>query len=324
MSILAEGLQPSVLPGLFSATGRLPSIRMSDGLTAKAAAYDLSFISVGNVVSTDFRDRSYVSQIVAADCSRLSVAALQSVMESNRLAGDKFAIPWSLIKAYYAAFYAGHAIVRILGGGCCWLETSHVDRIRDGAQALGIVPPFRLDTGNYQCQVSNSGTAFHWTRMSAGRGTHESFWHYFEVFVRSKAADVLTGSMVPADAQAAFSQLSALLDLGAARRSSSWMSRVRNEIQYQFEHSVWHASALSARDREALSRLVQQWEVDPMAIDLMGGKRFGDIGDLAVAAAFLVSLCSTLLQRVADRGAGRTKSFVHFGPAGFLSHRRRH
>lgn len=325
MSILAEGLQPSVLPGLFKAAGRLPVLRMSDVLTAKGAAYDLNFSTgTNNTIHSDFRDTAYVSDVVAADCSRLAVASLQSIIEATRLTGDKFAVPWSIIQAYYAAFYAAHAIVRILGGGCCWLESQHTDRIRNSASVIGVALPFRVEPGNYRCAVSPSGTSFEWTRMTSGKGTHESFWSYFESFVRTKAAAVLAGPISPQDGQAAFAQLTALLDFSVVRRSPYWMSRIRNEVQYQFEHGVWHATVLSAPDRNAISKLVASWDRDPMEINLNSGSRLGDLGDLSVSAAFLVALCRVLMARVAERGAGKTRSFVYFGPSVFLNHRQRH
>ena len=163
-----------------------------------------------------------------------------------------------------------------------------------------------------------------WTRLTRGKGTHESFWGYFETFIRDSAASVLAGPISTVDAQAAFAQLTAFLDLGVVRRSNHWMSRIRNEIQYQFEHGAWHATRLSAADRTALWKLSSNWEVDPMSINLQSGARLGDLGDMSIASAFLIALCRALLSRVAERGAGRTRSFVYFGPSDFLSHRQRH
>lgn len=318
---MAEALQPFIVNGLFGVAGKLPATKLSEIIISKSSAYSIEVNNNLNSVICDFRDSSYVSRIIAADCSRLSIAALQSTYEANRLCNDKFATPWTVVKIYYSAFYSAHALVRILGGGCCWLENIHVTRLREIASLFEVDFSFKLDPGNYRCNILNSGTSIEWKKLNSGKGTHESFWAYFEIFLRDISEKILKGKLGTRDAQYAYYKILEFIDLGTKRRSNHWMSKIRNDVQYQFEYNIWHSNTLSSKDRLLMLSLNNLWKKDPVEIDLSAGNKLGDLGDLAVASAFLNSLCNLVINRISERGSSGRKSFVHFGPKNFINYR---
>ena len=143
---------------------------------------------------------------LAGDCSRLSSAAFQtmSYVADEIVARDSAA--WSFIKLYYAAFYAGHALIRLFGEGCSYFGRQHTSRLGALSDALGIVPAFGIDAGLYYCVVKNAAMTCVRARGSVG-GAHESFWAIFGAFIRKAAEGVLKGNLPRADAQAALRAL---------------------------------------------------------------------------------------------------------------------
>lgn len=71
-------------------------------------------------------------------------------------------------------------------------------------------------------------------------------------------------------------------------------------------------------DRRSLSRLVADWQRDPMTIDL-DMRRQGLLAEFVSSCVFIVALCHAMLMWLADRSAAGRHSFVHPGPMTFLN-----
>ena len=154
MSLLAEALQPSLVNGLLAVGGPLETTSLPDAITSRRAAYTLTFDIPARAIHLDFRDAAYVVSTVASDCSRLATSCLQSASLSSVDSEEKFWLPWSLVRFYYAAFYGAHAVVRLLGVGCAWLDSEDLSRVEALSQATdGRPTPFRTDPGTYRCSI---------------------------------------------------------------------------------------------------------------------------------------------------------------------------
>lgn len=317
MSLLADALQPSVVGGLF-AVRNLSTLRISDSLIAPGSAYVVSF-PTQRVFRTDFQDSEALSRITAFDIHRLCSSSLQSAVEATSGEDSKFAMPWRLIRLYYSSFYAAHAIVRLLGGGCCWLESAHIARVIQTATAHGLAPLGKIDAGNYRCELDASATAWTWYRLSGGRGTHETFWNYFESLIRLRAHSILVGPMPATESQRAFAQLVSFLDFGVTHNSHHWLSTVRNDIQYAFAHGVWHPTTVGTKDRHQIWRWAEKWRDDPMEIEIGTLTNASILIQFSAATAFLVALCRTLVDRVAERSRTGRSGFVRYAPKNILN-----
>jgi hypothetical protein len=97
----------------------------------------------------------------------------------------------------------------------------------------------------------------------------------------------------------------------------SWLSIMRNEVQYRHKFGVWFPCEIKKHDREGLGTLANQWNRDPMEVDI-GGVHFGALGEFVVACAFIVSLCRALWMRVAERSARAARSIATLGPIACL------
>lgn len=146
-------------------------------------------------------------------------------------------------------------------------------------------------------------------------GTHESFWGVFGERLRAATDNVLRGPLVPTDAQAVFGQLAAFALLIKRHGSYSWLSTLRNDLQYRHGYKVWFPSGVGKRDRQTLSRLISQWKLDPMYVSLDAARN--DLGEFVLACAFIVGLCRVLLVRIVEQSP-KKRSFLQYGPSIFM------
>lgn len=278
--------------------------------------FDLAFDGNSRSIVTDFREPNAILQATASDASRFASAAFQSVKQVPETILDREHTGWSLIKAYYAAFYAGHAVIRLTGESCSYFQASHVSRLRELGTVFGEVPSFPLPATAYHCVFNSTATVIRSGTLREGvGGAHGGFWNVFGLRLGKISEEVLLGPLGEIEKQAVFQKLEDARRLIRSYNSPlfSYLSVLRNEIQYRHGQSVWLPESLKKGDREQLGRLIDQWKRDPMEVDLTA-KRVGQLGEFVVACAFIISVCRTLLLRLAERSPVSSRSFAKVGP----------
>ena len=321
MSLAADALQPFLISGLIALEGRPSGVTLADLIgKQKKIGFDLDFDDQAESILADFRDPVPVLDSIAFDISRFSSASFQSIKSIPDEIVNSEQISWSIIKAYYAAFYAGHSIIRLFGKSCSYLDRTYMSRISSLATASGKIPGFKLQASAYHCILDQSGACITSTSLRRGiGGAHEAFWNIFGLLMRQIANDILRGPLSEFESQGVFSKIDGLQQSISSRGSPlfSWLSVVRNDVQYRHEYGVWLPCRLKKHDRERLGRLIGQWQRDPMEIDV--GVPVGDtLGEFAVTCAFIVALCHSLLIRIVERTERRGRSFAKLGPLAVL------
>jgi hypothetical protein len=321
MSLAADALQPFFVHGLNGLEGRPASVPIPDliGTQTKIGFY-LDFEDESQSIVTDFREPSAILNSLSYDISRFASAAFQSItaIEDEIVSKDKTA--WSLIRAYYAAFYAGHSILRLFGESCSYFDRNHVARITDLAKAASKIPGFKINANAYHCALNNSGSIIRSKSLRDGSGgAHEAFWQVFSSRLKQIGEDILNGPLSQFEAQTVYSKIDSIqrtLSSNGAPRYS-WLSIIRNSVQYRQSHGVWLPIALKKQDRERLARSIGQWSRDPMHIDI-GLYEHRPLDEFALACAFIVALCRALLTRLAERSQRASRSFSTLGPLAIL------
>src|SRR5436309_15581758 len=125
MSLLADALQPFIVRNLTMLGGRLEQMTLPDVIVAPTAAYAFDFDDTDRSISLDFRVAEFITTALASDCCRLASAAFQTAASVPQEILQRDTVAWSLVKLYYAAFYAGHSLIRILGESCSYFERQH-------------------------------------------------------------------------------------------------------------------------------------------------------------------------------------------------------
>jgi len=319
MSLAADALQPFLVRQLASVAGRMELMTIADTITAPSAGFDLTFDEDTEVIKIDYKEPNPLTLALAADCSRFSVAALQSMLRIGDDLLERDNAGWSIVKLYYSAFYAAHGIVRLLGESCSYFDRSHINQLIRVGEAIGRKPTFGMERGVYHCILSDDATQLNCKKAGGGGGgAHEVFWGIFGNKIQLLGEGVLTGSLIARDAQAVFSQLCLLSDAIRRGANNSWLSVIRNELQYRHQHKVWFPEQISLTDRRALSRIAAGWSGDPMQVDL-DRRRVGDLGQFVSCCTFLVALLHTMLRRLQERSSAGEQSFVRRGPIAFLN-----
>jgi hypothetical protein len=320
-SLAADAIQPSLVPGLTTVQGR-PSGTSLTALFApgRRQGFDLTFDDAANTVLMDFRDRAVVLDAIASDSSRFASAAVQTiaVVPSSLLEAES--VSWGLIKAYYAAFYSGHALMRMLGDAYTYIDRSHCAYILSVANAIGTPPGFPVQAGPYRCSLANNATSIECEKLGgAVGGAHELFWSGLGARFKVLGEDILNGPLAPSDSQAVFAKLAdhARCCNNAGTPPHSWLSVVRNDLQYRQGFGAWIPCSINKHSRERLSRLSEQWRRDPLSVDL-AEPTAPPLVQFIAASVFLVALCVDLLKRVAERSSLRARSFATVGPLSLL------
>lgn len=311
MSLAADALQSSVVHVLFSLNGRTAHCNLADVITpGRRAAFDLDFDDAAKTIKIDFRAADYIGSAIAGDALRFASAAFVSAKGIGESIEDRSSLPWAMIRLYYGAFYAGHGVLRLLGQSCSYLDREHITRLQLLAAGYGLSPGFTIQRGLYHCTMNTNQTGLNLSQAGgASGGAHETFWAVFDRFLAGATAKILTGPLTPADAQKVFAKLDALRSiLRSSGSGSSWLSAMRNDIQYRHGLGVWEPPSIKKKGRFELARLARQWARDPMAVDIELPP--GSLQRFVVTCAFVISLCRALLTRITERASGGGLSFA--------------
>jgi hypothetical protein len=309
-----------MVPGIHISTGPYEDVSLSDSIILPKAAYGITLNESNKQIDTNFYSPEYVRHLIASDCRRLAVSCLQSVNFLWTEDTEKFALPWTLIRLYYSAFYAAHVIVRLLGFGCCWLDSVHTKKLTSVVRIYNNNPSqsFAIDAGSYQCQVTDNAMTLKWTKSSQ-KGAHESLWYIFYEVIRRASTEVISGQLCTYDTQQVFAKLEEFRRLMTENQSFSWLSRTRNELQYRMEHDVWHATKLDKNSRLRLKKMADKWQEDPMNIDLLTVKKYGILDEFTISCAFIISIFRVMIIRVEELDTSNKGCFVKHGPRSLLN-----
>lgn len=318
MPLASTALLPAIVTQLGAIGTGLQNMTLADLITSSASGYDIS-VSAPKVLTLDFREPTPIASALASDCGRFSCAAFQSVADITSGFDDRDSFPWAVVQLYYGAFYAGHALIRTVGEGCSFFYKRHTDRIASVADANGISPPLRMDAGLYHCVLNSTSSVITYNKAASNAGgAHEAFWLVFGNKVKSIADAILAGPLPTIDAQAVYAKLNQLLQILNRKGGYSWLSGVRNDLQYRLQHDAWFPEIPRVQMRRDLGRVASQWKRDPMAIDL-SSQRSGLLGDFSVACAFIIALCREVFGLIGARSSKGNRSFAKTGPLAFLS-----
>lgn len=311
MSLAADALQPQLVRALVSLSGRAHPRYLMDAITdAPGAGYDLDFDAAAVAVELDFREATSLAAFVGGDACRFAAAAFTSTASIGTAFDQAESLAWGLVRAYYAAFYAGHSTLRLLGRSCSYLERPHVSQLQRLGNARGNPAPFEITSGLYSCRLNSAQTGFRLIQ-ARGRvgGAHEVFWELFDQFLAETTEDVLVGHLAPGDARMVFLKLESYRRVLRRGSGASWLSAVRNEIQYRHAHGAWVPSSINKQARAMLGRLAEQWTRDPMDVDIESPPA-GELGTYLAACSFTVALCKSVLSRIASRSSVGARSFA--------------
>lgn len=292
------------------------------GLLGLLAGQQYQVYSPASTIAVElhFADWDVVARAFASDCARMSTATLET-LEGNLQSDDlPKTVGWLLIRAYYGAFFAAHAIERMLGRSLTQLDTSAVNSINAVISVFGMQPSTGgLQRGLYVCVADGAKKTIS-LQKAVGDGSHESLWMDFVALLRLAITQILTQNNNSTTSQQAASKLTeiemALTDSGNSSKGS-WLSFIRNRVNYQHAFGVWFPYRNYPAYCDDLFEKMQLWRNDSSTISIW--PRPGRELQRAVeTSALIAALCREICVDMADR-CPNGRSFHNFALINLLT-----
>lgn len=197
------------------------------------------------------------TRYLSSDYERFALSSAESFVVS-KLEFDKYGLTsWPLLKLYYSAFFAAHAVMRSQGAGVIKIENAQAVKLNQFLKTLNPLSP-NFKPGMYEFRLNASvrdSPSLTLQPHGGGSGVHEAFWKSFcsylddlsRAAVATKAADAEAMAFGSIEVRNAIS--------GNSGSSNSWLSQMRNQINYQHQHSVWFPIRKSGNAKGALAKL---------------------------------------------------------------------
>jgi hypothetical protein len=316
MSGLCDELRPFWLLGIHRVGGR--QRRGLTGLLAQRG-YQVYKPASGTAVELRFAEWFTVPGAFAFDCARMSTAALETFEGISPSSGLPKTAGWLVIRTYYGAFFAAHAIARMLGTSVTQLDAAAVNAIDTVTALFSMQPAGGLQKGLYVCVADAHKQTLSFSKITAD-GSHEALWSEFGALVRNAIQRILTGSSVSLRAQRAAAKLieiEAALTDGGSLGKSSWLSVMRNRVNYQHGYGVWFPYQPYPAYYDALHDKAANWDTDPDKHSIW--PRPGrELQRFVETATMLMALCRDMCLDMANRHPDND-SFHQYGSLALIN-----
>jgi len=237
------------------------------------------------------------------EADRFASASFESLLTGIKVAAYPRSTGWLLIRAYYAAFFAVHALLRLHGWACTRLSSNTVNRLNlELAQFFPSSP--QLTGGLYLLRLQPDAREIVCQKMDGTTqgGTHEALWSILNDYLASATTTVLS---VPDQDHQEFVMLAEQFKLLIGKfGGSSWFTQLRNRINYTHEYGAWFPYTKSTCDYDRLEAVISHWTGEPADALKIAGK--DELILFMGACAFLVGACSTTIRDLAYRSKSRS------------------
>jgi hypothetical protein len=200
---------------------------------------------------------------IAHDSTRMASAAFETMHGISAVSGLPKSTAWILIRAYYAAYFAAHSLLRTLGTVCIQLDGEQTSALDHVAHAFGVLPGTGFESGYYIARYDSNMDEMHFQKsFAARRGSHEILWESFANMLRHVSNHLLTVSAAFNTVALRLSEVENLLRQ-AGQNSGTWLSQVRNQANYRHEFGLWFPYSASQVSGNDLVRIVRRWKGEP-------------------------------------------------------------
>ena len=197
------------------------------------------------------------------DAFRFASNAAQTLKELEQSSAYSKVTSWRIIKTYYAAFFAAHATMRIFGRSFSSLSDAHVQYLANRCLSeAGYRPNF--PSGYYLISIDNKDLSF-----KKYRSSHECFWVCYSdlcKFISSESLKISHPKDKREDIQNYFNNISIALTNNNPNKKPSWLSSVRNDVNYSSEYGVWYPFNTKTPDHHDLFGNFRSWRSGNLSI----------------------------------------------------------
>jgi hypothetical protein len=192
------------------------------------------------------------------DFQRFALSSFETFAKSSSDPTRPSALGWPLLKAYYAGYFGGHALMRAAGQAIIRLESLQTGPLTTLVQ-IASGSPITITPGTFHLRlIQNPDLTIDviLDSMDETGGAHAVFWRAFcQLFLSDVNATVAAAGLP--DANEVISKLGDLQELlrGKGSSAGTWLSQIRNRINYQHEYGVWFPFGVSRTEIRQVNSL---------------------------------------------------------------------
>ncbi|MBC3872017.1 hypothetical protein [Undibacterium flavidum] len=316
MSTFAEVLRPYWMAGINEVSGKSTTsfkAWLSEGkyvFQGVDSNQDLLFVPI------DFDE---LKNAVAHDINRMAIAAFETIYGIDNPNELTRSTAWSLIRSYYASFFACHAICRIFAICVPKIDSAQSKTLNKIINSTGNTNS-RVSDELYRVEIDVANNVFRMSKQA--KGSHEDAWKQFGILLRELEQKVLSSKSSAStvserqDVALVLDDLRKILQTDNHNHSSNWLSFVRNKINYRHDYGTWYPHERSKNFRSDLISNYSSWKRNPFEIS--GYRENQDLLKFSKGSLLTISVMRELLEELRDRNS-KGDSFLKHGALRLLT-----
>lgn len=242
---------------------------------------------------------SRIADFYSHEADRFCSASLESLIAENTRPEFPRSIGWQLIRAYYSAFFALHSLMRLHGWACTRL-TKEMSSYLNRSARLFFPQGGKIEAGLYFIKATDKNPELSCTFLgNSNGGTHESLWAHLQTFMAEVTSVSLERSADEEAAQELIDVVARFNSLLSKHGGPSWLTRIRNRINYSHEYGAWHPYESSTCDVSRVASAIERWKLEPN--EVITSSTSDELIQYCEACAFVVSLCRTTMKDLVFR-----------------------
>lgn len=260
-----------------------------------------SNVTVTSVRENDFSiylgNPKLSAQYFAHEADRFASASFESLLTDSRSEAYPRSTGWLLIRAYYAAFFSVHALLRLHGWACTRLSAENLRNINSDIEMFSWGSK-KFSAGLYLLKIENNGREFRCRPLDSSiGGTHEILWSILQKYFDEVTDVILTNPNV--DGQTYALLINDFFTLINRFGGPKWFATIRNRLNYAHEFGAWFPYEKSTSDYDRIQSMLSTWCANPA--DTLKVQGSDELARYAGACAFLVSLSCTTIRDLTYR-----------------------
>lgn len=253
---------------------------------------------VSNQIKIHIGNSQKTINFFAHDTDRFATAAFESMIAESPKPEFPRSTAWLLIRGYYSAFFAMHALMRIQGVACLRVSKNITNIINKQLAYLFPDSPL-LEAGFYLIQSNNSGAELTLNKLDlSATGSHEALWSQLNDQMNSISTIALRDTVDPDAGRELALLIGSLTSLLQKKGGPTWLSQIRNRINYLHAYGTWSPYNTSTNDVARLTSRFEKWKTGE---DLMTSVPLDELSEFVEACSFILYLCKATIKDLAYR-----------------------
>jgi hypothetical protein len=275
--------------------------------------FELDSASSGSTIPVIRNATRSFEPTLAREVDRFLCAMGESFAEVQPSRFASRSIGWALIRAYYASYFAAHALLRMTGRCITQVDGALSNSMMRSLQTNGLAPPWQIGNALYVIRYDEAQQLLLFEdKHNAKGGSHQFVWKKLGELLNELINSCRTLGAVYQAEVVLFERMADTLTSQQTFPDHSWLSSIRNSVNYGFAHSVWFP--FEGMDSRHSSRLINLLSCTSSQDAFTTNQNTqSDLEKFCEATSFLVSFANSAANLIVRRSGSRpflSRSFL--------------